>query len=317
MFAPARNLKSNRPSSAPIKYKTSSIISTDFKVRPELRDAFLSREVFEADERNLSNLQKILPYSVQLLPADFIIAVEHCCECHHHSMFRHNEVEYLSLANNLLREYAELAFEFSVNARFGVLRIPSRSVARIGAFEIIAIYKNNENKLNYKILHSKLQTSMWPSADHIQYGFQIFLESIRITLFDPHEEFLSAYSKSFKACPVGVIRWSDTVIGSNSEWNYPAGADAVQWIFDRKQAITWKSMKFYAVRNACNLNRIKFFCLFCHLRRVIFMLALCIRTCCVPLGQNSPSNSASDQPRHPITRKSRCSSIWCFYRIGI
>jgi hypothetical protein len=118
----------------------------------------------------------------QMESKDIVILVEHCHECtQHNSMsLRHDPKKYFDLAKMIMRETARTVHACSLNARCGVVRMPISNSARVGAFEVALLYKDNRDIFFFETIHSKLESQFWPDRDALVKRLLQFIISQKI-----------------------------------------------------------------------------------------------------------------------------------------
>jgi len=142
----------------------------------------------------------------QTMPLDLLITIEHCHSCSQHAMHsKHDERQYVSMANAFLRTLVEVAHAEKICCRVGVCRFDSvlRSEgeegehhSRIGSFEIQVIYHtwtgiprskgaSESGGVVSEILHSKLTSQRWPAKSVVEKRFKAFLNRFNVPVRDP------------------------------------------------------------------------------------------------------------------------------------
>ena len=144
--------------------------------------------------------------------SDCIICIERCNDCKNHITkdSSHNQSEYKLLSNRYLKYCAEIIHSLNVSARVGVIDIPISlsSKDRIGAFEITLSIKTPLEVIT-KILHSKLETSLWPSKGLLRFRLKRLFNELRISCFD------STVINKFQS----YQSWEATKL-SNRDWKF-------------------------------------------------------------------------------------------------
>eukprot|EP01041_Mallomonas_annulata_P008072 gene8072-16565_t len=128
---------------------------------------------------------------------DLIVSIEHCCNCEEHTSLRHNEDKYTMEAENVLIDMAtwmHSAEGFQPLVRLGLVRLkrkipPSSSLSRVKI--PVRVTDDNPNPYRYgafevqrglisETLHSKLNTSNWPSKTVLKRRLAGFLERSQV-----------------------------------------------------------------------------------------------------------------------------------------
>ena len=144
----------------------------------------------------------------QMSPKDIVILVEHCHSCdderkgHNSQSLRHNPRLYFDKAKMLMREAARAIHACSLNARCGVVRMPITSSSRLGAFEVVVIYKDHSGHIHHEILASKLESSFWPNKDMVVKNLIDFICGQNIAKYGGDID--RSYNKS-GSFPIGMI----------------------------------------------------------------------------------------------------------------
>ena len=190
---------------------------------------------------------------------DIVISVEHCCNCSFHAMsLRHKPAEYITHANSVLRDLAQVAHQYHPCARVGVVRFNANITkkskesdvnSRIGALEVQVAYKNADGVVIPELIYSKLKTRRWPSKSVIEKRLRSFMSSVNIQMYEADEN--DAYDDEMvNGChtyPVGVGSWEDTAL-SQTLWQYSSPGTAnvrfpVEWVFDSRKRASFPRFK--------------------------------------------------------------------------
>lgn len=125
-----------------------------------------------------------------LEPGDLIITVEHCCNCEMHNMIslRHDSSKYIDTAHSILKSSAKIVHGCNLNIRLGVARLPILGHMRYGAFEVNAIYKDRNGEIHSQLLHSKLESSFWPSKYILRRNLKAFLNDCKIAVNEDEQQ---------------------------------------------------------------------------------------------------------------------------------
>ena len=174
---------------------------------------------------------------------DMLLTIEHCSQCESHEMsLRHNPNEYISQANQFLKDMSRQLYDYIPVARVGVLLhgiANSRMCAsafRVGAFEIQIAYRNNSGCLSYELLHSKLMTSKWPSKLVIEKRLVSFLSKCGI----------DSLSKGLEGGASSLVESWHSLQLAESNWCYEMetkDSNNIVWLFD------WKSINTDEIDN--------------------------------------------------------------------
>jgi hypothetical protein len=179
-LSPTRRPKQDKlDASRRFKYMDLRIESNDtgqlFPNEPEGEEFDINSEQYY-ENIGYGNLKKSLE------PGDLIISVEHCCNCDMHNMIslRHDASKYLDTAHGILKTSAKIVHGCNLNIRLGVARLPILGHMRYGAFEVNAIYKDKNGEIHCKLLHSKLESTFWPSKYILRRNLKAFLNECAI-----------------------------------------------------------------------------------------------------------------------------------------
>lgn len=169
-----------------------------------------------------SKLLQILHKSLD--KSDLVLVVEHCCNCkQHNSSLRHNQQKYVQVANDLLRQLGQHVHSRFMNIRLGVMRFPIINPTRIGAFEVYVAYRTQHGDLDFRELHSKIQSKFWPSYNILEKRLNSFMRGVLIPLYGMPSEY--------------PVAWDDTGLSSD-QWDYAAEAISsheIVWVFDCRE----------------------------------------------------------------------------------
>jgi hypothetical protein len=155
---------------------------------------------------------------------DLVIAIEHCCSCEcHASSLRHDPLKYSGTANSFLQHMAAVVSIHRYRVRCGVIRLNIYKESRIGAFEIYVAFRDRTGKLTWKMLHSKLESKLWPSKKVVEKHFLDFLSTMRvpkISVENISDCFMAYTNEGVARYPVGYGPWEEVPMADPS-WEYP------------------------------------------------------------------------------------------------
>jgi hypothetical protein len=153
-------------------------------------------------------------------PFDFLICVEHCCNCiEHQDTTQHEESKYVDSANDVIRYLSESVHDSKLSVRLGVLRHKIAVEKRIGGFEIKILYKGEKGSSSC-LLHSKLATRKWPSKSVMDKKLNNFIMELDIPRHDKsHRTFLCSRRDGSSQYPVGFGPWHELAI-SDLAWQF-------------------------------------------------------------------------------------------------
>jgi hypothetical protein len=160
------------------------------------------------------------PLKAFLLPYDFVVCVEHCCDCHEHeSTTQHEESRYVDSAKDVLQYLSEIIHDARLSVRLGVVRYHIINKHRIGGFEVKIVYKNAFGNVHSVILHSKLMTRKWPSKALMEKRLNKFIADEEIPHYRSVHQTFSSRRKDGPngSYPVGFGPWHE-LAPSNLTW---------------------------------------------------------------------------------------------------
>ena len=212
-----RRSKPKLDASRRFKYMTLSIESKDY-ISPYPSDETEAAEFCFNSETYYTSIGYAGIYKL-LEPGDFIISVEHCCNCEFHNTIslRHDSSKYLEMAHDMLKSSSKIVHGCNLNIRLGVARLPILGHMRYGAFEVTAIYKDLDGEVQCKLLHSKLESTFWPSKYMVRRNLKAFLNECKIPMNEDDQSIQEPWSE----LKLSEDSWSF----SNSEdtFSVPAG----------------------------------------------------------------------------------------------
>mmetsp|Transcript_22503 Transcript_22503/g.32862 ORF Transcript_22503/g.32862 Transcript_22503/m.32862 type:complete len:719 (-) Transcript_22503:668-2824(-) len=189
-----------------------------------------------------------------LLPLDLVISVKHCSECAHHEYIRHDETEFISRADSVLRYLSRAVHKLGLCVRCGVIRHTADGREAVGAFEVQVTLRDDRQNLYAEVLHSRLSTGRWPVRGILISRLHRLLNSLNLPHYqatasglyvEQSRPEMATCGQQLEDYPCTPCSWASVALSSKT-WSYSRPSlmggsegvsvvpDYVRWAFDTK-----------------------------------------------------------------------------------